>query len=67
MTLFNMANRVFKRLFKREPDLKFMGEFTDFCDGVGKFLDESMGLAMWKSKFEGQVQSIDRFELLTFH
>jgi hypothetical protein len=66
MTLFNIADRVFKRLFEREPDLKFMGEFTDFCDGVGKFSDESMGLVMWRSKFEGQVCSINRFELFMF-
>ena len=66
ITLFNMANHVFKRLFECEPDLKFMDEFTDFCDRVGKFSDESMGLAMWKSKFEGQVRSINRLELFTF-
>jgi hypothetical protein len=58
MTLFNMADRIFKRLFEREPDLDFMSEFTDFCDGVGKYSDENMGLAMWKAKFEGQVCSI---------
>ena len=55
MTLFNMANRVFTRLFEH------MNEFTDFCDGLGKFSNESMGLAMWKAKFEGQVH-IDKFE-----
>ena len=67
MTLFNIADRVFRRLFECEPDHSFMGEFTDFCDGVGKFSDESMGLAMWKSKFESQVRSIDRLiELFTF-
>jgi hypothetical protein len=58
MTLFNMADHIFKRLFKYEPDLDFMSEFTDFCDGVGKYLDENIGLAMWKAKFEGQVCSI---------
>jgi hypothetical protein len=61
MTLFNMANRVFTRLFEHEPDFNFMNEFTDFCDGLGKFSNESMGLAMWKAKFEGQVR-IDKFE-----
>jgi hypothetical protein len=50
-----MADCVFKRLFEHEPDLDFMSEFMDFCDGVGKYSDESMGLAMWKGKFEGQV------------
>jgi hypothetical protein len=61
MTLFNMANRVFTRLFEHEPDFNFMNEFMDFCDGLGKFSNESMGLAMWKAKFEGQV-CIDKFE-----
>ena len=61
MTLFNKADHVFKRLFKCKSDIDFMSEFTYFCDGVGKYLDENMGLAMWKAKFEGQVH-IDKFE-----
>lgn len=67
MTLFNIADHVFRRLFECEPNHSFMGEFTDFCDGVGKFSDESMGLTMWKSNFESQVRSTDRLiELFTF-
>ena len=52
MTLFNMANRVFTRLFEHEPDFNFINEFTDFCDGLGRFSDETVGIAMWKAKFE---------------
>ena len=61
MTLFNMAHHIFKR-FKHEPNLDFMSKFTDFCDGVGKYSDENMGLAMWKAKFE---VVFDRFECIT--
>jgi hypothetical protein len=55
MDLFNMADRVFKRLFSQDPKFAFMAEFIDYYEGVEKFLEASMGLDGWKAKFNEQV------------
>lgn len=55
MDLLNMAERVFARLFEREPGFVFMGDLMDYCEGMGRFSDINMRLDMWKARFEGQV------------
>jgi hypothetical protein len=58
MDLFNMAERVFKRVFEEEPDyFLFMKEFMEFLDGKGRFSDEMMRLDILKANYIKEVSS----------
>jgi hypothetical protein len=52
MDLFNMAEHVFKRVFKEDPDyFIFMKKFMEFLNGTGRFLDEMMRLESLKANY----------------
>jgi len=56
MDLFNMAERVFKRVFKEDPDyFIFMKEFMEFLSGTGRFSDEMMRLESLKANYAKEV------------
>src|ERR1700733_14710139 len=67
MDLFNMAERVFKRVFKEDPDyFIFMKEFMEFLNGTGRFLDEMMRLESLKANYEKGVSPYHNPSLIAF-
>jgi hypothetical protein len=67
MDLFNMAERVFQRVFEEEPDyFLFMSEFTEFLDCKGRFSDEMMRLDTLKANYAKEVSSYHLSVLLAF-
>jgi hypothetical protein len=65
-TLYNMADKVFRRVFEEEPDLSLLREFMDYCEGTGLYSDEGMRLAYWKQRHEDSVRQDLRFCALKF-
>jgi hypothetical protein len=62
MDLFNMAERVFKRVFEKDPDcFIFMKEFMEFMNGTGRFSDEMMRLENLKANYAKEVSSYHIF------
>jgi hypothetical protein len=56
MDLFNMAEQVFKWVFKEDPDyFIFMMEFMEFLNGTGRFLDEMMRLESLKANYAKEM------------
>jgi len=56
--LYDMAERVFRRLFgPEEPGLKFMLDFDQYIDGTGVYSPATMKLEMIKAKFDAEVRS----------
>jgi hypothetical protein len=53
--LYNMAKKIFWRVFEEEPSWVLLQEFMDYCDGTGLYSDESMRLAYWKQRHEELV------------
>jgi hypothetical protein len=56
LALYNMAKKVFQRVFEEEPSWVLLQEFMDYCDGTGLYLDENMRLAYWKQRHEELVR-----------
>jgi hypothetical protein len=61
--LFNMAERIFKHVFKEDPDcFIFMKEFMEFMNGTGRFSDEMMRLECLKANYAKEVSSYHIFD-----
>jgi len=67
MDLFNMAEWVFKRVFKEDPDyFIFMKKFMEFLSGTGRFLDEMMRLESLKANYVKEVSLYHNLSLIAF-
>lgn len=55
MALYNMARRVYTRMFERDPDAGFHVAFWNYTDGKGRFSPEDMHLDGFKAAYEEQV------------
>ena len=54
--LYDMAERVFRRLFgPEEPGLNFMLAFDEYIGGTGEYSPATMKLDMIKEKFDAEV------------
>ena len=50
--LYNMAKRVFARVFRQDPDLEFVRALIDYVNGAREFSDAMMGLADYQKMAE---------------
>ena len=53
--VYEIAARVFKRIFGQDPDLDFLKAFEDYFNNRAGFSSDSMGLEMMKSLYADQV------------
>jgi hypothetical protein len=53
--LYNMAARVFERLFGKKAGIDFLKAFTDYSKGLAEFSDERMSLVMMAEMHASEV------------
>lgn len=53
--LYDMAERVYKRVFQKDADVAFLVGFTDYYNGEGEYSHERMKLDLLKEKYNNEV------------
>lgn len=57
--MYNMAARVFERIFGHKADIDFLKAFTDYSKGLAEFSEERMSLAMMADMYASEVSLLN--------
>jgi len=61
--LYDMAERVYKRVFQEDPDVAFLQAFTDYYNAEGEYSHDRMKLDMLKAKYDNEASPVIAFSV----